>query len=330
MSRRSIIKNNKLICAQCKLEINEQKEDNISCDNCKKSFHAQCSKLDKRQFEMLVEDESVEYKCHMCEGGENDTIKDELRFIKTKLNQLDQLSSIHESITFLSKQYDDILKTMVDNKRKLDEVKKENVHLKEEIKNLKTSVKFLNDERVRNHCIIMGLKPEESVSAADAVINLSKNIGVELKTDNIDDAYFLKNKNKQSKIKNVIVKFDAKSSKDKIMAAKSKLKTEDDKADKIFINDLLSKETLALLTYAKTLKTVGYKFVYPNHGRIFVKKSEISKPRVLRNEDDVDKLLLESTSTNPRMRRSVVRSEIADLESSDEDVRTDFMSPVHH
>lgn len=327
MSRRSGIKTKKLICAQCKLEINEQTEDNIACDKCKKSFHAQCSKLDKRQFELLVEDESVEYKCHMCEGGENGTIKEELTFIKTKLNQLDQLSSIHDSITFLSKQYDDILKTMVDNRKKLDEVKKENLHLKEEIKHLKTSVKNLNDEKVKNHCIIMGLKPMENLSAADAVVNLSKDIGVDIEADKIEDAYFLKNRSKTAKNTNVIVKFNTKSTKDKLMAAKSKLKNEESSENKVFINDLLSKETLALLNHAKVLKTVGYKFVYPNHGRIFVKRSEISRPRILRSEDDVDGLLLEATTNKKRMSRSFNR-DVAEVESSEDETQTNFMSPA--
>lgn len=324
--RNSLNNSKKIICAQCKLIINEEKDDYIACDKCNKMFHAQCSKLDKRQYDRLVENESEEFKCHLCEGGDNATIKEELTCIKTKLNQLD---SIHESINFLAKQYDDVLKTMVENKRKLDEVKKENVYLKEEIKNLKTSVKNLNDERVKNHCIIMGLKPEENLSAAEAVLNLSKGIGVDMKTENIEDAYFLNNRNKKSDKKNVIVKFIGKTSKDKLMAAKSKLKSEDDNSNQVFIRDLLSKETLNLLHYAKTLKTVGYKFVYPNHGRIFVKKSEISRPRVLRNEDDVDQLLLEASLAKPRMRRSVNSAVVEELGTSGDEGQGDFMSPVH-
>lgn len=326
-SRRSL-KIHKLICAQCKTEIDEQEEENIACDKCNKVFHSQCTKLDKRQFNLLLENESVEFKCHLCEGGDNEIIKEELLLIKNKLNQLDQLTHIQESITFLSKQYDDILKTMVVNNKKLDEVKKENTQLKQEINYLKNNIKVLNDERVKNQCIVIGLKPDEKVSAAEAVLSFSKNIGIEMSNDTIDDAFYLNNRNKNSNKKSVIVKFDSKKSKDKFMAVKPILK-EGEGENKVFVNDLLSKETLALLKYAKTLKTVGFVSVYPNHGRIFARKSGISQPRLIRNEDDVDAILLEASTIKPRMRRSMNKTAVEDLASTDEEGQVDFMSPVN-
>lgn len=325
-SRRSV-KINKLICSQCKIEIDEQKEENIACDKCNKIFHSQCTKLDKRQFIFLLENESEEYTCHFCEGGDNVTIKEELSLIKNKLNQLDQLSHIHESMTFLSKQYDDILKGMVENNKILDEVKKENSQLKQEINYLKNNVKTLNDERVKNQCIVIGLKPDDKDSAAEAVLNFSKKIGVEMNSDSIDDAFYLNNRNKKSTKKNVIVKFDTKKSKEKFMAVKPILK-EDGGENKVFVNDLLSKETLSLLNYAKTLKTVGYLSVYPNHGRIFAKKSAITRPRLIKDEDDVDAILLEASTNKQRMRRSMNKSVAVDLGSSDDEGQVDFMSPV--
>lgn len=48
------------------------------------------------------------------------------------------------------------------------------------------------------------------------------------------------------------------------MMAKAKLK-ECDNTKAVFVNDLLSKETLSLLNYAKTLKPVGYFLVFSRH-----------------------------------------------------------------
>lgn len=322
-SRRSVKKTIK--CGQCKLEIKE-KEENIACDKCDKVFHAQCTKLDKKQYDHLLENESVEYICHLCEGDDM-SIKEELKFIRC---QLSQLTTIQKSITFLSEQYDDVIKVMKDNKKQLDDIKKENRQLKEEVKNLKTSVKILNDERVKNQCIVIGVKNTTDVSAVDAVVNLAKNVGVEISKENIADAYFLNNRRSNVENKNIIVKFADNNSKIKFMAAKSELqKSEETK--KTFVNDFLSKETLALFNYAKTLKSVGYKFVYPRNGKIFVKKNEIYRARVLKNEDDVDALLLEA-STEKSRGRSLNRGAAAacNVETSDEEAEGDFVSPVRH
>lgn len=325
-SRKSI-QNHKIICAQCKLEIKEETEDNIACDKCEKVFHSQCSKLDKRQYAFLLENERDEYICHYCEEGDNGIIKEELLLIKTKLNKLDQLSHIQDSITFLSKQYDDILKGLGENNKKLNEVKKENCQLKEEIKQLKSSVKMLNDEKVNNDCIVIGIEQKENESAAESVVKFSRKNGVEISPGSIDDAYFLKKRNEKSKLKNVIVKFENKKSKEKFMTVKAELKKDDE--NRVFVNDLLSKETMSLLSYAKTLKSVGYATVYPNHGRIFARKSAISRPRLIRNEDDVDNILLEASTNKPMMRKSLNNGALPQLVCSDDEGQADFMSPLH-
>lgn len=54
----------------------------------------------------------------------------------------------------MSKQYDEILRGVSENKKKIDAVQKENKILKNEVKLLKESVQILNDERVKNNCLI--------------------------------------------------------------------------------------------------------------------------------------------------------------------------------
>lgn len=125
-NRRSI-KNAKLICGQCRMEVNEEKEENIECDKCAKIFHALCTKLDKRQYEDLVENENKQYICHLCDNDSDGTVKAELKEIKTKLSKLDQIT---DAIDFMSKQYDEILKGIAINNKKIDMVQKENRLLK--------------------------------------------------------------------------------------------------------------------------------------------------------------------------------------------------------
>lgn len=318
-TRRKSLKTKKM-CDQCKIEIKEDKEDNIECDKCAKRFHSQCTRLDKRQFEHLLNNENEIFTCHICEGGEGE-IKNYLLAIKT---QLSKLTDIQEAINFMSKQYDDILKGVVENKKRLNQVEKENRLLKNEVKDLKSSVKMLNDIRVKNDCIVSGMNVPEGVSAVDSVIELSKSVGVDLAPESINEAYFIRNNknvnNKSSNTKKmVVVKFSTKEAKGKLMMAKAKLK-ETESTSSVFINDFLSKETLNLLNYARSLKNAGYMYVYARGGRVFYKRSDISRPPVVRCEEDVDELLLQATTTKPWKRRSMVNNETADkVDDSDDE-----------
>lgn len=296
-------KSKKIVCAQCKLEIDEKEEDAIECDKCERKFHVMCTMLDKRQYDYLVKHNDDEYACHLCaeKSTENSgTIKSELSLIKTELKKLDQLSTLQETMNFMSKQYDDILRGVEENRKKLETIQKENKTLKVEITTLKNSIKYLNDERVKNDCLITGLTTSADETAIAAVLQLAKTTGVDIQPDIIDDAYFIsKRRSVTNDMKSVVVKMKSKKSKEKMMSMKPKLK-EGENTKNIYIQDFLSRESMQLLNYARTLKTVGYRSVYAAGGRIFIKKSELSKPKIIHSEDDVNKLLLDATTYQSR------------------------------
>lgn len=322
-SHRRSVKINKINCGQCKLAV-EEEEENIECDKCEKLYHVLCTSLNKPQYEYLLKHEKEEYVCHLCDDKNSGTITCELNVIKTelkKLDQLNQLTAMRETMEFMSKQYDDILKGVAENKKKIDVIQKENKALKTEIKVLKDSVKFLNDQRVINDCVLTGVEYSESLTAVETVLKLTKEAGVEIQAENIEDAYFIKQKHdSKNKKQIVIVKMNSKKSKEKIMSIKKVLK-ENEATKSVFINDFLSKETLSLLNYAKTLKTIGYRRVYAASGRVFVKKSELSRPRIIRSEEDVDNLLLEA-SVQRRSRGSRMQRE----DSPDEEDNEEYAS----
>lgn len=233
--------------------------------------------------------------CHLCNGDDTTagTVREELLRIQSRLNKLDQLQ---DSMNFMSQKFDEVLKGISENKKKIQNIEKENKNLKMEIKTLKDSVKILNDQRVKNDCVVSGVHINNDISAADAVIQISKLVGVEITKETIDDAYFLKTKNQSNTKKSLVVKFNSKTAKEKLMSVKSKLKN-NEITKTVYVNDFLSKESMELLNYARTLKSVGYHAVYSYSGRIFAKKSEITKPRLIRSEEDVDAILLEATTS---------------------------------
>lgn len=310
-TRRSIANNNKILCDQCEYEIKEDSDDYIQCDKCGKSFHSQCSGLIRREFERLLKNEKEMFLCQYCKEGGGE-IRKELNTIKTelkKLEKLEKLDQLTDSINFMSAKFDEVFKDVAANKKKITEIERENKKLKTEIQTLRTSVKILNDNRVKNDCIISGLDGASGVDAKEAVFNLSKTVGIEFEPNAVEDAYFIRKKGRTEKKdddkKTVVVKFSSKANKEKLMSSKSKLK-EKENTNKVFVYDFLSKETLNLLNHAKSLKAVGYQHVYSRNGKVYCKKSDLAKQQLILCEDDVDNMLLNVTTNKHWKRRSLV------------------------
>lgn len=74
----------------------------------------------------------------------------------------------------------------------------------------------------------------------------------------------------------------------------------------VYINDFLSKQSLEVFHHAKSLKTIGYKFVYSRDGNIFAKKDEKSKQIKIKSMEDVDKILLAASGGLLRKNRTVI------------------------
>lgn len=119
----------------------------------------------------------------------------------------------------------------------------------------------------------------------------------------VNATYFLRIK-KQSEDwkKSVVVKFSSKNHKERLMASKYKLKGNESTSE-VFVNDFHSMETMNLLYYAKSLKTIGYQHIYARNGRVYCRKSNIGKQQLIRDEDDVDNMLLEATTNKHWKRR---------------------------
>lgn len=73
------------------------------------------------------------------------------------------------------------------------------------------------------------------------------------------------------------------------------------------------------------LKTIGYCAVFTYSGRVYAKKSEISKPRYIKDEPEVNKIISEA-ATFGNKRKSENRDKDGNEESDGN--HSDFMSPV--
>lgn len=125
--------------------------------------------------------------------------------------------------------------------------------MREDVKELKSTVAFLNNIRVQNDCIINGLNIEPEKKPVEVVMNIAQKVGAKISECEIDDAYFIRRKNNTNS--SVVVKFKNKSSKMSLLKEKKKLREcEDTKS--VYVNDFLSKENIELLKHAKSLKSV--------------------------------------------------------------------------
>ena len=101
-----------------------------------------------------------------------------------------------------------------------------------------------------------------------------------------------------------------------MMMSKAKLR-ESKYTKRIFVNDYLRGEALSLFNYAKTLKSIGHNSVYTSGPRVFVRKNEISKPKLIRSEYDVDQLLSEAVTFTSK-RRATNRVNVTADDSDDD------------
>ncbi|KAI8117949.1 hypothetical protein CVS40_10315 [Lucilia cuprina] len=170
------------------------------------------------------------------------------------------------------------------------------------------------------------------MTAVNVVLNIASKAGINIQEDDVDETYFLNGnkqnkKNKQNNRKSIVVKFTNKQTKQKLMREKSKLK-EINELKNVFINDFLCKETLQLLNYAKSLKEVGFKFIYAKNGNIFAKKNEKSRQYIiiLKTMDDVDELLSKTVGCGAK--RKILDAINDDVSGDDEDDEDDVDDDV--
>lgn len=75
---------------------------------------------------------------------------------------------------------------------------------------------------------------------------------------------------------------------------------------RVSVHDYLSRETMSLLNYAKSLRAVEYRSVYAADGRVFTKMSELSKPRQLKTIEEVDDLLMRATTHQKNKPKQII------------------------
>ncbi|XP_046807412.1 uncharacterized protein LOC124420005 [Lucilia cuprina] len=198
-------------------------------------------------------------------------------------------SEMKEEIQFALSSISNALATLVDQVKEINET---NIKRDTRITANEMRINKLEQQIIKNNIEIKNIQNKE-ISEYDVVKEIGKTINIEIKEEDIANAYRIKKQNK------VIVEFSTLSKKTAFMSKITKHRVnaeiinkndQDNAANKfIYINDELTFHNRQLLWQAKTkAKEANWKFVWVRNGNIFARKNENSPLLTIKNAADIE------------------------------------------
>lgn len=238
-------------------------------------------------------------------------INNEIAPYKEKIENLEsKVSKLENDRQFYSNKYDESLKQIQDANKKLSSTTKENQDLKSKItasktqinnveKAVKNTIQDLDDVKqyIRRDCIeVVGTKAKTAEECKKITTALAKDMGIALEMNDISTSHPLPTS--KGKANKFIVKFSRREVKDKFYSNRQKVagrkpsslptvKSVTQSDEKIFISESLTPLRKKLFGSANTArKSLRWKFIWTNNGRIYLKKNEDSPTTIIDSFDD--------------------------------------------
>lgn len=316
-------------CATCNKTVTK-KSPGIECLKCGKLVHcnAQCADLTAKQLTAVRSTNSLDWTCQDCmintskRGSlvipEDETeeeeeeleaaMLDKMPIIKKLLKTVEkniekQLSAITHSMDFFGEKIDEFNECMEAFKEKIRDIEKKNAHLTNENSNLKTRLSAVEQRmqefeqaKLCNHIEIAGIPysdNEDPMAIAAVVASSLKVADISAKS-----AKWLGNRKSQNT--NLLVELKEGQRDQWITKSKEvKLTLKDiqptslqkDPNEKIYVREALTPYNKSILWQAKQNLKPSYKYIWCKDGVVKVRKDEKTKVFILRNVDDIKKLL---------------------------------------
>ncbi|KAI5644311.1 hypothetical protein NE865_03680 [Phthorimaea operculella] len=307
------------------------KSPGLECSKCEKIVHATtaCSGLTTKQIAALRNSESLEWTCDECQkstsrrrsyisGGEDDDeeidgaksyqpknntfpidIKKLLSDISKDVEKAikKELGELAKSVNYCCDKVEDFEDEAKILKTKVKELENRNRYLELKIGALEQRHNELEQGQLCKSIEIVGIPPAENENVEETVKTVAKAINV--RETSIKSSKRLPTRD--DKVPSIVVKLTSEESQAQWIAAgrsaRLKLKnlredTSDTNDCDVFIRPKLSYYNKALLGLSKMkLKDAGYKYVWIKNGRILARKEEQGKIVIIRNEDDINRLI---------------------------------------
>lgn len=233
-----------------------------------------------------------------------EAIKNEISGLKS------QITSIETSLNYISGQYDSLLKTLQSTTTEVRKLKEENVRLRTDLVANTVRIQHLEEENARQqqwsrlqNIELVGVPETKNEDTADVVVNLAKNLGLELHSSELEFAHRVQPRRPGSASggRTIIARFRHRRTKDTIVAAARKrhgIKPSDmglgDRVSderNIYVNEHLTKNNRALLKECKQkAKTANFKFVWTKNCLIYARRDESSPPIPIVTSADLIKI----------------------------------------
>ncbi|XP_041973607.1 uncharacterized protein LOC121729227 [Aricia agestis] len=241
------------------------------------------------------------------EEGLRNMIKQEMTSTIQKLvseqlaNISQQITGFHESLTFLSKQYDDLLQSVNEKNKIIAGLVTKNEGLSQQVKTLTEKVNNIEQIMRSPNLEINGIPEHHSENLVKTIEQLGRIIESPIEDKDILHVTRIAKHNKNSdRPRSVIVKLSSQRRRDEILAAVMKFNKKNvDKLNSehlgiggckipVFVSEHLTPSNKHLHAAARLkTKEAGFKFIWVRDGRIFARKNEQSKVLFIRDEDSL-------------------------------------------
>ncbi|KAL1447932.1 hypothetical protein WDU94_000624 [Cyamophila willieti] len=280
------------------------------CQDCKKSQKSQDNPKNKSR--NRSQSETTEHSDDIMneDGKDNDKKYGDkktmeslfLKFEEKLWKKMDKkFTEMEECLEFTSGKIDEFTRTMKEIQKKLVMVEIENEKIRQENVELKTKVKSLEVGVEANAQLLSNSNKVEISGLPVTTINVKEVVAKVLEKANgekIEESGYGLEIRKQEKQTNVIVEFESKIQRDKLIKKKKTertfklgevMSTSDDCL--VYMNECLTPYYTKLFMEAKKIKREkNYAFIWVRDGKILLKKTEQSKPMRLVCMEDLGKI----------------------------------------
>ena len=265
-----------------------------------------------KSLEKMIMDIAGEMKLMRAEFGKSQKdLFNELRGLKEELTtQKNKVIVLEESVSFISDGYEKVKSENETMKNQIEILKVDNNKLAKKMLVLEendkqTNIKLNQIENLMkgNNVEIQGVPAFENENMEMVAMKVLKKVDPRLERHHMGkirrlrtiDAISNQEKKEGKRIFNpILVTFKSREQKVKIMKEKKKLydaDLSDIKAERVYINENLTKSSRNLLYLARRFKEEkGWKYAWSSSGTILLRKDEKSKVNVINSVEDIEKL----------------------------------------
>lgn len=234
--------------------------------------------------------------------------------VKHELSSMQsQMSTIENTLSYMSNQYDDLLKTLKSTTAEVKKLKDENTILRNTIDENSVRIKRLEEDNARQqqwsrlqNIEVIGIPENKDEDTTQIVVKLADKIGIKLEGNDVEFAHRVQSRKSSSlaSSRTIIARLRHRHTKDTLIAAARKHRnlkpsdiglsahnTLDSRNTNIYINEHLTHSNRALLKLCKNkAKETMYKYVWTKNCRIYVRRDEKSPPIPIITDTDLSKI----------------------------------------